>query len=143
MGGAGRPAITRSVASLISSMDMAFLLRRAARIADLERLLARLFIRLGQMHIACLFGYRKDKSCRSGLHGAISGSCPRCSFIRFSRSAPLKPAVRFAISVNVISSSSFLLPQHTHANHACITVQQASRFCPRCEYARSESAHVP
>ena len=33
------------------------------------------------------------------------------SFMRFSRSAPLKPAVRLAMSVRVISSPSFLLPQ--------------------------------
>ena len=70
MGGAGRPAITRSVASLISSMDMAFLLRRAARIADLEHLLARLFILLGQMHMACLFGYGTDMTCCMGRYSA-------------------------------------------------------------------------
>mmetsp|Transcript_19865 Transcript_19865/g.50817 ORF Transcript_19865/g.50817 Transcript_19865/m.50817 type:complete len:378 (-) Transcript_19865:733-1866(-) len=59
-----RPAMTRSVASLISCRVIAGLLRRAVRMAD--------------------------------------------SFIRFSRSAPLKPAVRWATSFRVISSASFL-----------------------------------
>mmetsp|Transcript_38633 Transcript_38633/g.92751 ORF Transcript_38633/g.92751 Transcript_38633/m.92751 type:complete len:313 (+) Transcript_38633:859-1797(+) len=59
-----RPAMTRSVASLISSSVMAFLFRRAVRMAD--------------------------------------------SFIRFSRSAPLKPDVRLATSTSVMSSASFL-----------------------------------
>ena len=41
----------------------------------------------------------------------IHGSLPRGSFMRFSKSAPLKPAVRWAISVRVMFSSNFLLPQ--------------------------------
>mmetsp|Transcript_38852 Transcript_38852/g.105201 ORF Transcript_38852/g.105201 Transcript_38852/m.105201 type:complete len:366 (-) Transcript_38852:75-1172(-) len=56
--------MTRSAASLISCSEMAFLFRRAVRMAD--------------------------------------------SFMRFSRSAPLKPAVRFATSVSLISSPTFL-----------------------------------
>mmetsp|Transcript_92416 Transcript_92416/g.299021 ORF Transcript_92416/g.299021 Transcript_92416/m.299021 type:complete len:275 (-) Transcript_92416:480-1304(-) len=59
-----RPAMTRSVASLTSSVVMAFFFRRAVRIAD--------------------------------------------SFMRFSRSAPLKPAVRLATSFRSSSSPSFL-----------------------------------